>query len=213
MTNTKLFTFGDSWPYGSDLAPDEVPYGNILAELLNSSEYENFSVPATSNEHMIIQLQNCVNKRPSIQDSTAVFFITDPARSCWIGYDQKAVDVRPDANADTQSREYLYFKYFHTPHQEKFRTHQTMLALQRMSSVLGLEDYYVVGWVPGIDFDCPGIDKNKIYKQGRVSCANMFNSLTIDCINRGCHPNQAGHRVIAENLLEWIRGVRVQSKI
>ncbi len=215
--NAPLVTFGDSWPYGSELAANEQPYGAILSTLLESEHYTNCACPATSNEHMILQLDQYAKQHSSVEGHVAVFFITYPGRSLLLDYNGKQLEVRPDANAHKDSRQYLYFKHFHTPLQEQFKTHQTMLALQRMSAELKLNDYYIVGWVPSINFDFPGIDKNKIYDQGQTTCADMLNmpgdfELEIrnsPYVNKGCcHPNQAGHTIIAHKLYKWISNVQ-----
>lgn len=213
--NRSLVTFGDSWPAGSELTSDQHPFGYTLAKLLDASAYSNCAVPATSNEHMLLQLGEYARQQRNIENHIAVFFITYPGRSCLIDYQGNFLEVRPDANADKNSREYLYFKYFHTPAQEKFKTHQTILALQRMSAELKLQDFYIVGWVPDIDLDWPGIDKNKFYNYGQTTCAEW---LDIDPYNfeeeirsspfvrpNHCHPNQQGHEIIAHKLYDWIK--------
>lgn len=213
--NSGLVTFGDSWPAGSELLPGQRPFGNILAELLGIFNYVNCAVPATSIEHMILQLGEYATTHQDLAGQIAVFFITYPGRSCLIDYDGKFLEVRPDAAADKNSREYHYFKYFHTPAQERFRTHQALLALQRMSSILKLQDFYIVGWVPDIDLNWPGIDLDRFYDQGKTTCAEWLN---IDPYNfeaelrssplvrpNECHPNQQGHEIIAHKLYEWIK--------
>jgi hypothetical protein len=209
-----LVTFGDSWPYGSELAEGQHPYGHVLASLLQMP-FTNCAVPATSNEHMILQLNEYASANGSINGHVAIFFLTWPGRSCWIDYNGYPKEIRPDANADKTSLEYQYFKYFHTPNQEVFRTHQSMLSLQRMSSALDLQDFYIVGWTPNIDFNWPGIDTAKIYKSGDTTCASWLgiSSTNFETDLRSspyvlpnvCHPNQLGHQLIAEKLYNWMK--------
>ena len=212
-----IATFGDSWPYGSELNPGEQPYGHLLAEMLGTV-CANHSQPATSNEHMILQLEKHVSDGTATENSIAVFFITYPGRSCWIDYDGQAREVRPDLNGfiNEKSLDYYYYKYFHTPQQERFRTHQTILSLQRMCDVLKLKDYYIVGWSSDVDFDWPGIDKTRIYNQGKTTCADLLGidtfkfdaGLTLDnkfIFPNQLHPNQLGHQLIAKSLYTWIK--------
>jgi hypothetical protein len=210
-----LVILGDSWPAGAELGPHEQPYGKILANLLQSTHYTNCAVSATSNEHMILQLGKYVKEQQNVDGHIAVFFLTYPGRSCLIDYNGRYLEVRPDANADKDSREYHYFKYFHTPLQEQFKTHQTILALQQMSSQLNLQDFYVVGWTPQIDFSWPGIVIERIYDAGKTTCADWLEidpdkfeteaKLSKYVLPNQCHPNQQGHNIIAHKLYEWIK--------
>jgi hypothetical protein len=215
----KLVTFGDSWPYGSDLSSEEQPFGAILAQQLNVQQYINKSCPATSNDHMILQLQEYAKEQGDVSGHHAVFFITSSARTCFIDYNNNACEIRPDARADKDSLYYYYFKYFHTPEQEKFRHHITMLALQRMCDQLKIKDFYICGWEKP-SFDFPGIDINRIYKHGRVNCIDLFKQQAKNhavtqyiSIESGQHPTQLGHQTIANTLYNWIKENNVQSSI
>lgn len=215
----KLVTFGDSWPYGADLRPEEKPFGSILAELLQSTSYTNMSEPATSNEHMILQVKKYVDLTADVSGDIAVFFITSTARACYIDYNNQAVEVRPDARAARDSLHYYYYRYFHTPAHEQFRHYATILALQRLSEQLNFQDFYIMGWEQP-SFDYPGINKTKIYSK---TCTQMFaqemrnpgalykNNVYINVV--GQHPTQLGHKLIANNLYHWIKEQIVQSKI
>lgn len=215
----KLVTFGDSWPYGSDLLPDEKPFGSLLAQKFQAQQYVNKSCPSTSNDHMILQLQEYVAQQGNVSDHVAVFFITSAARTCFIDYNNNPIEVRPDARASQHSLYYYYFKYFHTPGYEKFRHCVTILALQRMCEQLKIQDFYICGWEKP-DFDFPGIDINRIYDRGQTNCIDLFDQntkkYTMDqhiSISPGRHPTQIGHEVIADTLHNWIKDKIVQSSI
>lgn len=56
-----IATFGDSWPAGEELAnPDSESYGALLAKSLNYDGHINFGEPASSIDHMVIQLMRFV---------------------------------------------------------------------------------------------------------------------------------------------------------
>lgn len=207
----KLITFGDSWPYGSDLRSGQRPYGSILADLLNIDTWINLAEPATSNEHMILQVKKYTEQHSNVAGDIAVFFITSTARACYIDYHNNAVEMRPDPRAEKDSLYYYYYRYFHTPGHEQFRHYTTILALQRMCEQLKLKDFYVLGWERP-DFNFPGIDQSKIYNK---TCTEMFiqEMKDPDTLHRddvyigivGQHPTQLGHQVIANNLYHWIK--------
>lgn len=207
----KLVTFGDSWPYGSDLLSGEEPFGVLLSKKLQAQQYVNKSCPATSNDHMILQLQEYVSEQGDVSEHVAVFFITSSARTCFIDYNNNPIEVRPDARASQDSLYYYYFKYFHTPGYEKFRHYVTMLALQRMCNQLNLQDFYICGWEKP-DFNFPGIDIDRVYNRGQTSCVNLFSQHIKDSSEAsqyigmvGQHPTQLGHQIIADTLYNWIK--------
>jgi hypothetical protein len=210
-----LATFGDSWPAGEELKAGEQSFGHKLAELLGSIKYTNCAVAATSNEHMILQLEQYIKRSKDVTNHIAIFFVTETSRSCLIDHNGDYLEIKFDGTPAVDSIDYYYFKYFHTPAQEKFKTHQTILALQRMSAEFKLNDFYIVGWQSNIDLDWPGIQKDKFYDHGKTTCADwmgvpqdMFwstaklNPYVRPNIN---HPNQLGHWMIANKLYEWIK--------
>jgi hypothetical protein len=206
---TKLVTFGDSWPCGAELLPDEKPYGKILSDLL-SLNFENRSQTATSNEHMVLQLKRYIDSLSEDNKTVAVFFITSPARTCLIDFNGTEKEIYPWADQSRGAYANAWYRFFHTPLQDQFRTRLAILALQRMCNLYSIDDYYIVGWSQ-IDLDFPGIDKTKIYNK---TCAELFDapsehefSLAKDnqyIYPNNCHPNQKGHNLIAETLAEWI---------
>ena len=168
----KLVTFGDSWPVGSELAANEVPYGKLLAAMLQA-DFQNYAQPGTSNDHQIFQLKTFLEKNdPS--NTIAVFFITSPARTLVLEDDGKTKKIiYPWADMSRGEVSYYYFKYFHNPPFEQFRLHLSVLSMQRICQMHGIRDFYIVGWSK-CNFDFPGIDESKIFKQGAVTCADLL---------------------------------------
>lgn len=209
---SKLVTFGDSWAYGTELPDGSRTFGQLLADRWDC-EFRNYAQDGASNDHMLWQLQKYHQDHGSATQTLAVFFITSPWRSCVIDYDGNPVAIYPWADQSLGDRNYYYFKYFHTPEQERFRFQSTVAALQRTSERLGLQDYYIVGW-SDCDFQHPGIDQDRIYAAGQKTCADLFGapsqhefSLASDnpyVYPNQNHPNQKGHELIAEVLHEWI---------
>ena len=209
----KLVTFGDSWPVGSELAANEVPYGKLLAAMLQA-DFQNYAQPGTSNDHQIFQLKTFLEKNdPS--NTIAVFFITSPARTLVLEDDGKTKKIiYPWADMSRGEVSYYYFKYFHNPPFEQFRLHLSVLSMQRICQMHGIRDFYIVGWSK-CNFDFPGIDESKIFKQGAVTCADLLgvngeHEFSLASENQyvypnHCHPNQQGHKLIAQTLFEWIK--------
>lgn len=204
-----LVTFGDSWPRGCELSKEESTYGEILAERLNAS-FQNCSKSASSNDHMILQLKRFLDGADDVQNTVAVFFITSCARSTLIDFDGNEISIYPWSDRSRGEHAYAWFKYFHTPLQDRLRTLVSVLALQRICQTKSIKDYYIVGWSE-IDFDFPGITREKIYPK---TCAELFGApgeheFTMAKDNtfvrpNNCHPNQQGHKLIADTLYKWI---------
>ncbi len=215
MTKTdriKLVTFGDSWPAGAELRPNEVPYGKVLAEMLEF-DFQNYAEHASSNDCQILQLKTFLQQNDPA-GTVAVFFITSPTRTLLIDYNGKTKKIYPWADISKGEEPYYYFKYFHTPLFEQFRFHITMLSLQRICQVHNIKDFYIVGWSQ-CNFDFPGIDKSKIFQQGTVNCADLFGvngeheftraSSNLYVYPNHDHPNQQGHKLIAQTLFDWMK--------
>lgn len=205
----RLVTFGDSWPYGNELSLGQHPYGEILAGYLGLP-FENYSKNAASNEHMVLQLQKYVSDHVAVQDTLAIFFITSPVRTTLIDHDGSEIFIYPWSDRSRGDHAHAWFKYFQTPALDRLRTMMSVLSLQKICQSLQIQDYYIVGWSE-IDFDFPGIDKQKIYPS---TCAELFGAspeheFTMARDNmfvkpNDCHPNQLGHQMIADTLQKWI---------
>jgi len=207
----KLITFGDSWTVGAELGSEEKNYGELLAELLGIY-HENYGISGSSNDEIFLQLQKyCSNTLLKNEDTIAVFFITSPTRSLYIDYDSNRYQLFPRNDRNDGDRNYYFFKYFYSDKQENLRLYLCLNALQNLCREYKIKDYYVIGWAD-IDLDSACVNKNKFYPK---TCAQMFNApaeheFTMAKSNKyvypnNCHPNQAGHQLIAENLYDWIK--------
>ena len=215
--------FGDSWAQGSELRPGEKTFGQLVSMQLGFDYFTNYSEPSASISHLIVQLKNflintsAVGKDPS--KFIALFFLTTQDRSMnnvdgeWIFYsggDYGISDDRQRAFAEASSK--YYWKYFHNRPQQDIITNVTILSLQSICAHHGIQDFYLAGWE---QFNLwPEVSSSKIYKDGKIHCGNLFgidiNQETLSradkgpYLNPGGHPNQKGHQLIADQLVEWI---------
>ena len=210
-----LVTFGDSWPQGGELEYPSAPYGNLLQQKLQYTEFFNYGSAGTSVEHMIQQLLDFKDKQ--CQEVTAVFFLTNPARSIywpsgmsWNWESQERTHWPVDA-LDTVKNLFLHF------HEHDYiRSSISIIALQQMCKELGYNDYYFSGWVRYNQW-LPGVDLDKIYKAGKETAADWFGATDHNGEHlldvqynqyikpNFAHPNQSGHELIAEKLANWIK--------
>ena len=100
MENKTLVTFGDSWPQGSELLPNEKTFGELVANQLGCKQFKNYAYPASSINHLTVQLKNFLHmlSHSHIADSSdciAIFFLTEPGRTFTV-VDSSTVFLNPD---------------------------------------------------------------------------------------------------------------------
>ena len=209
MLKRRLISFGDSWPRGSELLPGEKTFGELLSQKLGCEEFSNYSHPASSINHLLVQFKSHLHRLSAQQldpsEWMAVFFLTDQNRGCtahngqWIfqnatggyggpGSDRHLLDTVNDH----------YWKYIHSPELTDVTTNSTIIALQSMCKKYHMDDYYITGW-HAFDF-WPEVDVDKIYTRGKITSADLIESHKAP----GGHPNQHGHQLIADALFSWI---------
>jgi hypothetical protein len=213
---TKLLSFGDSWAYGSELPENSKTYNQLIADKFNVS-HACYAIPATSVEHLLLQLKTAINQEVNLNNSLAIFTLTSPTRSIYFDNGiPKEIHIR---NEDLTSKN--YFKYQWSDELDYLKLNTVILALQKICKEYNIHDYYVCGF-NRIDIDYPGIDITKIYDQGKNHLAGLLNSqlplvdniehimdFSIDKTNpfifpNLCHPNQNGHIEIFKILYSWI---------
>ena len=210
-----LVTFGDSWPQGGELKANELPYGELLFDLMGYDEYYNYGTAGTSLEHMIEQLLD-FNKKNK-QNVTAVFFLTNPARSIYwpqtMSWNWQSEERKhwPTDALNTIKELFLHFHDY-----DQVRASSAVITLQQICKQLRYNDYYFSGWVRYNDW-LPGVDVNKIWKSGCETAADWFGAIDhngehlLDVSNNEyiqpnfAHPNQKGHALIAKTLAQWIK--------
>lgn len=195
LQQNKLLIFGDSWPWGAELDPTEKPYGTLIAEYLKYS-VSNYSKPATSIDHLPLQLFDAQQQELSLEGCKALFTLTSPSRRMYYqDGEYKEIQIR---KSDTVSKSYYANQW--SNEMDHYQTNLVVLSLQTMCKSLGIKDYYVSGF-SHLTLDYPGINKNKFYNEGQTSLAELVGMGTLETVK---HPNQTQHQLIAEKLQAWI---------
>jgi len=228
MDKKSLIVFGDSWVRGSELKENEKSFGQLVAERL-SLNYSNYAQPASSITHLVVQLKDFLKKLTDCNENPnewiAIFFLTGKERHLsWLnndwtfhtpngGFANRGGSTSQEAHELTK----VYYKYFFSEAQTDLYINTSLITAQSICQQYKIQDYYIAGWQT---FDLwPEVNCNKIYQSGLATCAdilklkqyNSFNKINLDNKNpyiypNKSHPNQQGHQLIADRLVEWIAG-------
>ena len=203
-----LLTLGDSWPEGAELGAGR-RFGEIIRDAMAFDEFFNFGSGGASNEDLLYQFQDYVeNHWREHHNTTAIFFLTNPARSAhfprFFPWDHASPDLKQ-----------LYL-HFHKPSHEIMRYSSAIAALQHWCDRLQIKDFYFAGWVRYHQWaGC--VDVDRIWCQGRETAADWFGAANhngehlLDVSDNiyikpnFAHPNQLGHDLIAQRLMTWIQ--------
>jgi hypothetical protein len=216
MNQPVLIGFGDSWAVGDDLNPGEKHYLQLAAEQFQIP-WINFAVGSSSVPHLIVQFKNFIDTKYFPKNHYhAVFFLTAQERSFYYDQDTKELQhLCPSSNPTNP--------YYRNYNRElgNFTLNTTILALQQLCSIYSVQDYYMLGWQTNPLW--AEVDHTKIWKSGKFPITQTFhgtdnqhdlstlhghgpNGQRNECFDRGLfHPNQLGHRRIAQSLCEWIK--------
>jgi hypothetical protein len=208
-----LLTLGDSWPEGAELNFGDNRYGELIQTSLGYDKFYNYGSAGASNEDMMYQLQRYIAEsyEPGNQ-VTAVFFLTNPARTAHF---PRFFSWETDLN--TKMKE-VYLHFYRKEH-EVIRSSSTVSTLQAWCANLGFDDYYFSGWVR-YPVWLPGTNTDKIWAQGNETVADWFGASkhngehlldvkdNVYIRPNFAHPNQLGHELIANKLIEWISRTR-----
>jgi hypothetical protein len=225
MNKKSLIVFGDSWARGAELSDNEKSFGELVAEKFNLN-YSNYSQPASSITHLVVQLKDFLKKLTDCNENPnewiAIFFLTGKERHLsWLNNDWTfhtphgafANRGRSPTSEEAHELTKLYYKYFFSEEQTDLYINTSLITVQSICQQYKIQDHYIAGWQ---QFNLwPEVDNSKIYKNGKFSCANFFDltvysdSAIIDNKNSYIypnisHPNQQGHQLIADQLVEWI---------
>jgi len=223
-----LIVCGDSWSNGAELSSTEQNFGQLLAQKLNATLY-NKSVDASSIPHLILQLQSAIKEADLTKPTKALFFLTSRSRDViWSDSLPKGtgfIKTHPLPHKEPEEiflnpsdplHEHWYTKY-HSEKLSMFRCNTSLITLQAMCSVYNIQDYYVWGWEK---FDLwPEIDKRKFLNNATTTVFELFTNdpktMPGTAFNATCkyiwpngsHPNQLGHKLIADKLYPWLADV------
>lgn len=210
-----LATFGDSWPQGGELKENlkQYPYGRQLAQQYGY-KFANYGSPGASIEDMVLQLIES-----KLENSTAIFFLTNPARSMhWpLGMSWKYdSEERRHWTSDAKDFVKTLNLHFHDNNKDIIRANMAVITLQQMCKALNIDDYYFAGWIRQTDW-LPGVNIDKIYKGGAETAADWIGATDHNGEHllgvqdneyirpNFAHPNHNGHTLIAKKLAEWIK--------
>lgn len=224
----RLLIFGDSWAYGAELPweeKDQLTYGAQLGKLLAVDSVESFALAGSSISHMIVQFYECFNKfyteiTTKSTKFTAVFFLTAKQRYMmkfddqWAFFTPLGASFVPGRSDELARQNHFYFKYIYDDEHCDLMFNNDLIVLQSLCRQFDIDDYYIAGWQ---DFKFnPGVNIDRIYKHGKVTCAELVemqknSSDTFDpdpnnpyLYPNQSHPNALGHQKIAQHLYEWI---------
>jgi lysophospholipase L1-like esterase len=224
MNRPILVGFGDSWAYGTGLARDESCYINLLGNKLGIPNY-NYAVAGSSVPHLILQLKNFIQQQYSTDNITyAIFFITAMERDLIFTDQGQPNDL--SGPHPHQPAEYInYYAEIYTDHLASFRLNTSLLTLTALCKHYNINAHYIFGWqTPKL---WPEINLDQFYQYGQKSIMDVFLGNDIEPTHRNIiflknsnnpymlpsianvgsagHPNQLGHKKIAEVLNEWIK--------
>lgn len=213
---TKLITFGDSWPEGAELNSDERAFGYILADFLNVDVYENYAVGSSSLNSTIYYLNRYIKTHEKIDDylTLAVFHFPSTSRMMFLNSNGEPMSYKVPPVIDHYSIDpaHIWYKYFHNAAQDTYCAQTSLVTLQAMCKSVGIQDFYMSTY-PLVDLSFPGIDIQRVYpkstleifglQQNELEISNHWNNKYI--YPNMCHPNQQGHKLIADTLYNWMR--------
>lgn len=211
MNQPVLIGFGDSWAAGHDLGPKEKCYLQLTAEKLGIPYY-NFAVGSSSIPHMVIQFQNFIDTAYFPRNRYhAVFFLTAQERNFCYDQDTKNI-VHLSAGSHPKHE---YYRFYNNELGEHV-ANCSILTLQRLCDIYGIQGYYVPGWQQIRLWK--SVDITQFWRQGKNAITETFHDqqgfvplsdLLKDPKNLHFgpahdHPNQLGHKKIAQALVDWI---------
>jgi hypothetical protein len=223
MKQSMLIGFGDSWAYGTGLAPEEKTYLDLLSNKVGTQS-KNFAMPGSSIPHLLLQMREFINyDYQSIHRYTAIFFLTAQERDLFFS-DQGTVENTPGPSIRIPERWKNYYTDLYSDCLANFRLNSTLLSLRQICLHYGIQDRYIFGWqTPEL---WPEIELDRFWAQGKNSVLDLFLGDDVDQKDRNIiflknnpdpyllpsipghgssgHPNQLGHAEIADCLHNWI---------
>jgi hypothetical protein len=204
---TNLLSFGCSWAHGSELKPEEKTFAQLLTEKLNIPTFYKDAVASSSIPHLVVQLKDSIAKNHVVPGSTlAVFFLSGIDRDF---YYSNTVEHLSIYQTDETSR--TWYKHFHSQELVEYRVNTTLLALSTLCQHHGIDDRYIFGWDQLNLWD--EIDRTKIFSitakdlftdNKEANITDLYNERNYYIAPNMGHPNQEGHKKIANSLANWL---------
>lgn len=205
---TQLVTIGDSWPAGSELENPVNSFPVLIAKQLGI-ESINLSQPATSADQAVYKLLH--NDLTLNWSNTLILFcLTGISRSMYIDY--QPMEIHPTTETPISL---AYYKYIHSNELDQFNRIRNILTAQQYCQSLGCQILFVNNWDKTPEH--PAIDQTLFYNKTLTEILNVgqclddkdldWSSLSVHKYIQPnqCHPNIAGHTLIANTLSTWIK--------
>lgn len=197
-----LIVFGDSWPAGAELQyPQKDSFPTILSQKLNLN-CKNLSQRGTSIDHAV-----SVFLETDLTESMVLFCTTGYSRTLRIN-GQQLFEVHP-----TDPAMEWYYTRLYSDELGKLNRIKNCLLVQEVCKNKGIPVYFVSNWDPTPSHVL--LDHAQWYPKTfmqMISAGSCNPDYEVDwskvnrkyMIQRSSHPNEAGHRLIAEELYTWI---------
>lgn len=204
----RLFTFGDSWPAGSELSDADLCYRfpELVAKDCNL-ESRNLSEPATSIDHAVFKFLQILDE---LQDDSAVLFcLTAKERSLYFNHRERK-ELHP-TRTDVASLSY-YSHIYSEELGEHNRVKNTIL-IQELCEKFKIPLFFVCNWNRPPKHT---LIRSHFYHRSLVEILDIPNAEDDENFfvtrerspyirpNLG-HPNVKGHQLIAKELTNWIK--------
>ena len=223
MKLKRLVTFGDSWPAGAELSNVRDAFPVQIAKILNI-EYFNAAVPATGIDQACYYfLQDLNNYKPDTYnwfdksnrfDDIILFCLSGSTRS-WHFKDGTDKETTP-LNKTIESK--MYYSYLYTDKLAEINLIKNVIIVQQLCKSNNIPCYIVTNWekLP----DNQHIDQKFVYNKTLLGILGLghldpddnheldlsgdFKTSPYIYPNIS-HPNILGHKIIAEELANWIK--------
>ncbi len=209
MSLKYLVTVGDSWPAGAELQSPEIhSFPTKIAKSLGV-ESVNLADPGTSADQALYKLLN-TTVDVNWKEALVLFCLTGITRSMHI--DIKTREIHPTSENPASV---AYYKYIHSDQLDQFNRIRNILAAQQYCQSVGCKILFVNNWDNTPNHRA--IDSALFYNKTLTEILNINHNLDdskLDwhnlsmhlCIKPNqCHPNVAGHALIASELSSWIK--------
>jgi hypothetical protein len=224
-----LVAFGDSWTFGSELhTPYISSWPSLVADNLEA-ELLNYSTPASSVGHLVVQLFNFINQIEKYNNYKIIFMIGLSGRSRYLSYYTELmefINITPEAvyrtgnikdtgqppEDITEMLPYkgIHYRYVDSEQYSNFIVAQTLFLFQNFTKLNNIDSIYFSY------FDYPNLseyknlmDEKLLYPEtitktltgAEYSIPEIRKNVYFE--NKLFHPNELGHKKIAEILLNF----------
>jgi hypothetical protein len=208
---SKLYVYGDSWPWGAGLDdPCTQSFPALLGKYLNL-QIDNRSVQSTSIEHLLYYFLNDCRNNNFGENDKVLFCLTGKSRSMYFDHDDTPQELHPRGIKETDK---LYYKYFYSKKLADYNFEKNVLLCKLICDSKKLRSYFVCNWEHNqvdLHSDCNfyplsllGIlhpERNLLIEEG-LDVGALWNASPY--LYDHNHPNILGHQKIAEELAKWI---------